>query len=765
MFVQAYGAALLIILASVVLGQAICIAAGGPQRWWAAPAVGFATLIVVADAAIKLPGRGVTAVAVTGLVLAAAAAFLWRRRVAPVSRGDLVVVGLPLLGTAIPFIASGRVDLPGVSLLNDTANHLVFAEGLRSATMAHLWAPADGYPLGPHSLVAAVGTATGVSLDLVFTGLLVAIVPITALVAQGAVGEHGLWRRVVIGLVCSLGYLVAAYYGEGAFKETIMAGLVLAYVLHVEQIRARWSQVTGATRWLPVVPAALLVAGAVYTYSYLGLAWFAVSTALWIVAEAASRPRMLLGSVSKRNLTLSARWVAGLVALLAVLVIPIAGQAISLFSTLGISPSTVGTIPAPLANLIGPLPASEALDVWWSADFRRAPTIGFSGELTAFALVVLVYGFVWSVRRRQLLMPATVVGCALIWGLAQGSSSPYVAAKALVIATPIVAALGLRALLTPREGRLATRGLLLAIAAAFCGFALYSSYQDLRNDPVQAPEAGRELAVFSHTIGDSAVLFLGDDDYSPWQLRPAAVTSLSPNTVSLNDATTRINKPYANGTALDFDSVNPTDLDRFHYVVTSDTPYASQVPANFRLLMSARLYDLWERTGPTVPRQVLEPSGSPGAVLNCAAPSGKKLAAARGQASIMATPVTAPGLGLLPGTSAPIAIPLPQGQWEISIQYTSSFDVDLSTQGKRWTMPAYLGRVGPFFGVGTVTGQGAASPVTLVITVPRPSFLTSTAGNLFASVPVIAATRIPDTRRIVPISKACGQYVDWYRLS
>jgi hypothetical protein len=48
MFIQAYGAALLIILASIVLGRAICVAAGGDRTWWAEPAVGLATLIVVA---------------------------------------------------------------------------------------------------------------------------------------------------------------------------------------------------------------------------------------------------------------------------------------------------------------------------------------------------------------------------------------------------------------------------------------------------------------------------------------------------------------------------------------------------------------------------------------------------------------------------------------------------------------------------------------------------------------------------------------------
>jgi hypothetical protein len=775
MFVQAYGAALLIILASVVLGRAICVAAGGEQAWWAAPAVGFASLIVLTGAAIKLPGRGVTALVVAGVVLTVAGGFLLRRRSLPVSRGDLVVAGLSLLGTSVPFIASGRVGLPGVSLDNDTAGFLLFTEGLRSPRMASLWGAGNGYPLGPHSVVAAVGTATGMPLDMAFTGLLVAVVPITALAAAGLLADQALWRRAMIGVMCSLAYLVAAYYGEGAFKETIMAGLVLASVVHVEQVRAGWNEATTAIRWRLVLIAGILVAAAFYTYSYPGLAWFAVSAGIWIAGEAAIRvagrprlltqPRLLLGWKSRRHL--SRRWVAGTIVLAIVVLLPVAGQAISFFQSVGLSPAQSGAIPtSALGNLIAPLSPYEMLGVWTSPDFRHDPTNGFhAGELSAFALIVFLFGVMWSLRRRELLLPATAAGCVVIWWLSDHSQSPYITAKALVIGTPVIVAVALRGLLMRRAGPLSTRAFLLAVAMLFCGVAAYSSYQALRNEPVEAPQPGRELASFQHSIGGAPVLFLGDDDYAPWQLRDAAVSALAANTRSLGAAAARTNKPYVFEQALDFDSVDPADLDHFHYVVTTNTSYASQPPANFRLAAQTRLYDLWKRTGPTASRQVLEPSGAPGATLDCRSALGKKLRAVRGQAGIMSKPVTVPGPSLTAGSSTAVPIALPGGEWEISIQYFSSFDVDLSTQGRRWTMPAYLGRLGPFFSVGTVTGRGVASPVTLTVRAERPSFLTGTGGNLFTAIPVIAATRIPDSRRIVPLGRACGQYVDWYRLS
>jgi hypothetical protein len=763
---QAYGAALAIIIASLVLGLAVCAVSGADQRWWAAPAVGLAALIVVTGAAIKLPGHAVTAVGAVGVVLAAGAAILIRRgrrgRLLHTRWGDLLVAGASLLGGLLPFIASGRVGLPGVGLDNDTSTHLLWAEALRSPTMAKLWGLGQGYPLGPHSLVATLGTATGMPLDLALTGLLVATVPITALVAAGVLANEAPWRRAIVGLLCSLAYLVAAYYGEGAFKETIMACLLLAFVIHIDQLVTQGSDASATKRLRLTIPAVVLVAGAVYTFSYAALAWFGLSTAVWILAEALRRPS-LVRHFSRRDLSRVAPWLAGATILALVLVLPIAGQAVSLFRSIGTSPAGSGAIPkSALGNLITPLSPLKALGIWWSPDFRLVPATVLHCELSAFALAVLGYGMFWSVRRRRLLLPATVVACAMIWLISRHSQSPYVTAKALVIASPVVIAVGLRALLTRGETRPAIRVMRLGTALLFAGLAAYSSFEVLQNEPVQAPEAGRELAAFHHVIGTAPVLFLGADDYSPWQLRDAAVSTLASGSLSVENVTARPNKPSVDGKALDFDSVALSDLDRFRYVVTSNSPYASQAPANFRLLASMRLYDLWGRTGASVPRQVIEPPGAPGGILDCGSSFGKRLRAARGQASVMTAPLVV-STAALPAGASRVPLALPPGTWELSIQYASDFELELTANGKRWTMPAYLGRLGPFFRVGAVTGRGVHSPLTLMTTVPHPSLLTG--DRLGAGIPTVAATRIPDTRRIVPLSKARGQYVDWYRVS
>ena len=140
--------------------------------------VGFAALMVLADAAIELPGRGVTAVVVCVIATALAGGYLAaarsRRPAGDSPRrqtgGDLVVGGVALLGASIPFLAAGRVG-PGAGIDNDMAIHLLVAEALRSSRMATIWnVLSSGYPTGPHSVVATVGTAIDAPLIMVFRG-------------------------------------------------------------------------------------------------------------------------------------------------------------------------------------------------------------------------------------------------------------------------------------------------------------------------------------------------------------------------------------------------------------------------------------------------------------------------------------------------------------------------------------------------------------------------------------------------------------------
>lgn len=722
--------------------------------------VGLGALVILAGAAVKLPGRAVAAAVICLLLVIAAAAYILRAGQFRIRLGDIGIVCLSLLFASVVFLANGHVGLPGDSLDNDMARHLLWADALRSSRMAALWLKEPsfppGYPLGPHSVVAALGSLTSISLDLVFTGLLLAIGALTALVGAGLLTRRSWWRRALVGLMCASAYLVAAYYAEGSFKETLMAGLLLAFVLHLEQVQARWGQASATTRWQLVVPAVVLAAAGVYTYSYLGVIWFAATLGIWAVAEALVRPTLVRAWISRRPITANLRWLIGAAALGIVLVLPEVGDALAFRSSAN-TPIVGG-----LGNLLHPLPVLESFGIWFGRDFRIDPMIavGIQTELSLFALGVALFGFAWAVRRRRLLLPAAAVGSVAIWWYTNlNPKSPYVASKALVIATPLLVALGLRALLGLEARRRSVRVLGASVALLFSGLAAYSSVLALQNEPVLAPESVRELASFAPRIGDSQVLYLGLDEFAPWELRPASV--VTPPGWGHIYGQIRPSKPYSFGVdQLDFDSIVPTDLNNFRYVITSDTSYQSQPPANFRLVASERLYDLWERTGPTPIRWEMDASNAPGAILDCRTSS---LGSARGTAAVMADPVVLPGFELAPGKSTVLSLALPRGQWQLSLQYFARLPLAVSVDGQRWTMPAFTGTPGPFFNVGTVTGRGVASPVKAVAKESHPSFLTGS--NLIAYADTVVAVRLPNTRRLIPLRDACGKYVDWFTLS
>jgi hypothetical protein len=755
-----WGGAAVLLIVSIVLGEFFC--ASGMCRRAIAPAVGLAASIVVASIAIVLPGRAVTAAVILLILTVAAAGLLVARRALPGwSATPWVMLAVAAFGAAIPFIANGRTGLMGVGLDNDTAAHLLYADSLRSAAVRHYWAIPPGYPLGPHSLVDALSSGTGLRLDLGFDSLEIATVAVTALVGAAGLGQEAWWRRVVAGTVTAFFYLVSAYYAEASFKEPTLGLFLLAFALLLEELRRRWPQ-RRAERWTCLIPAAVLLAAAVYVYGYLAVAWFGATAALWLLAEIAVRPRAAWGWRLRRSEVLIPFGVA--VALVLVLLAPSAGRLINFFHEVGFSAASTGAITTTnLGNLIGPLSPYEALGIWNSADFRAFPLASFhAGELSALALGVLVLGMVWTSARRQFALPAAVVACALIYLYSHHGQSPYVTAKALVIAGPVVALTGMRGVLgtdIPALPRIVGR-LRLIVAAAFTVFALHASYLALRDEPMSNAASASELTTLAARTRGSTVLFLGDSDYATWIFDHSSLSSLGVATVSKGLQVARPSKPPTPGTAYDWDSVTSASLNRFRWVITTSSPFASQVPSAFRLVRSLPQYDLYERVGQVATRSALDPTGAPGAVLDCSTAAGRRLSRRRGVAATMTAPVTVPLGGLAPGADEQATLQLPAGRWTLSLQYLSNVPLQVSVGTQHWRVPAYTDRIGPWFSVGTIESPGGSVPVT--IRADKPSALTGP--DLAADAVGLAATADPDRRTLRPLRRSCGRYVDWYRL-
>ena len=510
-----------------------------------------------------------------------------------------------------------------------------------------------------------------------------------------------------------------------------------------------------------LVPAGILCAASIEVYGYLALAWLGLTIVLWLAAEVVTAPRRLRRW--RRELADLGPGAIGAGVVFLVLLAPIAGRVLSLFNTFGVSPSGHGAITTSMrGNLVTALSPLEALGIWHSNDYRfPPPDLLHAGILGGLALGVLVFGMVWGLARREFLLPAAVAACAFIWWRSSHGQSIYVTAKALVIAGPVVAVTGLRALLSaPRVPLRAAAALSrLAIAVIFVFFAARSSYGVLINEPVWPSASTTELLALDHATRGHSVLFLGATDFTDWLFDDSRMSALAASSGSLGQAAPRPTKPNVYGTALDFDSTDSASLNHFDYVITTSTPYNSQAPAAFRLVRRLSLYELWKRTGTVLPRQALDPSGAPGAVLNCHTTSGQRLSRDRGVANVMAAPVVAPGTGVLAGATVNLPVTLPAGSWELSLQYTSALDLQIVAGGRSFSMPAYQDRPGPVFQVGAVTSTGA--PLITTIATQRPSSLTGVSQT--SSITALVFTRIPDTRQVIPLARSCGRYVDWYR--
>ena len=519
----------------------------------------------------------------------------------------------------MPFFSAGTVGIPGVSLNNDTGVHLLWAEGLRSAEMQRLYPANPGYPLGPHSLLATLATGTGVDMGQAMTALVIAIPVLLAVTAFGSLRRSvPLPLAVPAAVLVAFTYLQAAWYGQAAFKEPLMALMLLGFVLALTAaLRAAPS-----SRARAAVPLGLLVAGTLLVYSYLGIVWLGLAGVLLLgfVSIAGGRPkRVRVATVLRAVLPPAA--VAAFVA--------VVGVAVELprlwryATSIGASPASGGIPEQDLGNLPQPLQGSEALGIWPAADWRfpPGPDTFLLQEWKLLLVAVLVGGGVVLVaRRREPALPAALAAAAIVAALASYGQSPYVTAKALAILAPFVTLVMAHALLGRPAGHgrhaatLHGAGMAIGVALLFAGAT--SSLKVLRWSPSESPAQRDQLQALRPVLGNGPTLVLVADDYAGWRLRgvPVAYVGGFPSPTAFM---TRAASPYVLGQPLDWDTVAPATLDTFDSVVTARGAYSSQPPKNFRLIKQTPLFAAWQRTGTTPPRKVIEPAGAPVATLDC----------------------------------------------------------------------------------------------------------------------------------------------------
>jgi hypothetical protein len=452
--IATYASAALICAVSLLVGRAVLSLAGRREWSWLEPAVGFGAVLTVTGLLARAPGHGTSATLGAAALVAVAALVLWR---SGLGRWDVIAgpwpnaespwrEGLPvaivvLVVLAIPFAVSGRWGLLGVGFNNDLGLHLAWAEWLRSG-----FGPAadPGYPLGPHGLAVATATVPGIGLGQAFLGEIIAIGVMTGLTALGALRGMTPARRTIAAAMVAIPYLAASYFAQAAFKELAEALLVLAFAIWLTQFETLprgWRD-----RLLFVLPPLALAGGIFFSYSFAGIAWPVAILALWSLTlpevRRALRPRALLRFLLRPTTLLAIAILVGL-AVLVTLVGPF-GFGSSFKKVAG-------------SNTYGPVSPLEALGVWPASNYRLDAAGGarLPGLAGAIAILALLAGIAWWVRRRELTFPIALGAAWLLYLLSLPSSGDYSQAKALMIIAPLAMLVIVRPLLEefPRPGR------------------------------------------------------------------------------------------------------------------------------------------------------------------------------------------------------------------------------------------------------------------------------------------------------------------------
>src|SRR5215218_8957344 len=451
----------LIAAASLLLGAAIMSIAGLPRHSAAGPATGISALLVICGIAIKLPGHAVTAAAVTGIALVACFLVFGRARVpaGTVRLGAIVAVIGAALVVAIPFATSGRVGILGQGLVNDDmASHLLFTEWIGSHAGPTPDLIKDGYPLGPHAIVAAAAKVSGASLVEGFAGLTGAIAALLALTTYGALpGVRG-WLRVPAAILSATPYLAAAYLAQGAFKEPMLGLALLGFALALPAVRPIWSArrtsrntaqsdrsgTFGAGR--AAIPLGVIGAGTIYNYSFPGLAWLLGAALVWLLLVAwreRDRGRSFVESLRVRERLRGTRSAIGLaVAIPIVAALPEVFRLASFSSFEAFNPQGTGPTVG-FGNLRQPLNPLEAFGIWPSGEFRITPANSTTPEIAFYlggllALVAFAWGIGRALSRRESALPSALTAATVVYLASMSLFTTYTQAKALAIAAPLV---------------------------------------------------------------------------------------------------------------------------------------------------------------------------------------------------------------------------------------------------------------------------------------------------------------------------------------
>ncbi|MGH3133968.1 MAG: hypothetical protein ACRDNY_09570 [Gaiellaceae bacterium] len=735
---------------------------------------GFAVIVVVSGfttawsetAAWTVPV--VVALAAVGLVLARP------RWPGAEARTVLAVAAVTFLVFGSPVIFSGEPTFAGYVKLDDTATFLALIDralehgrdltGLAPSSYEATLAVnlENGYPLGALTPLGVGAKLVGTDpawLWQPFTAVAAALLAMT-LYALSAPLQLPRLLRACVAVLAAQAALLYGYALWGGSKEVVAAGLLaLGAATTPYALRAG-----GRQALLPAVAWAAF------------LSVLSVGGALWLAPLALIGLGGVGGARARVAVTLGLKTV--------VLSLPTIVAASTFLRAENVSVFRSG---GELGNLARPLRLRQVLGVWPTGDFRFDP----QARWATWALIVLVaaavgLGLVAAMRRRAFTVLALVASAAAATALVVAFGSPWLAGKALAIASPMLlftAALGCAALLRSRRGITFGAVLAAALVAGVVGSNVLA-YRAVSLAPhAQLAELERIDTLFA---GQGPALMT---EYQPYAVRhflrrldPEGASELRRRPIAL-----RTGRPLAKGEYADIDEFRPTDVLVYRTLVLRRSPVASRPSAAYQLSYRGAWYEVWTRqdTHRVLDRLPLGTPLDPLARAGCADVQALASTATRAGGYLVAsrvpTPIVAGIEGRLPVGWAPAAGTL--GQIVPGQEGSVGISLVLPTAGRYavWVGGSVRGRLRVLVDgqpVGTIRDHLNATAMwmrlgvtrldrgahTVALEIERAVLHPGSNGEQFALGPVALTRDTPEALRTVEPADAaalCAERLDW----
>lgn len=548
-----------------------------------------AGLATMTGATAQLAAPAVVGLAVVGLALSPP----WQSRV--VDPWPLAAAGAVFAVFAAPVVLSGEPTFAGYIKLDDTSTWLALAD--RVMTHGHSLAGlapstyeatldsylARGYPVGAFLPLGVGGELVGQDVAWLFQPSVAFLAAMLAL-ALYALAEPLILsprRRALVVFVASQPALLYGYSLWGGIKEVAAASVLALVAVLVPAV------LTDGVPARSLVPLAVASAAAIGELSVGGSVW---------VAPLLIPPLLVAVRLRGRAFVKTAAAVGAIVIALSVPSLLTAGVFLRNSAAL--------TTQAELGNLIAPLSVLQIFGIWPTGDFRVSPGNRAATDiLIAVAAAAAAVGLVVAWKRRAwgilLYAVGVTIGCAAV----MSRGSPWVDGKALATASPVFVLLALAGCVRVFErGRRVEAGL---AAAAIAGGVLCSNalaYSDVWLAPHR--QLAELEAIGERFAGQGPTLMT---EYQPYGVRhflrdadPEGASELRRRAVPLQKGGV-----LEKGGSADIDAFQIDGLLVYRTLVLRRSPLASRPPSAFRLVSTARYYEVWQR-GPLAATHILE---------------------------------------------------------------------------------------------------------------------------------------------------------------